>query len=328
MTPSEPVNRSELVMTVLSDADSDRAAAAGRRWVACAAILWSLSGLFAKAPVFDDWPIESRGALLAFWRALFAGLCLLPFARSRTWTPRLIPLVGAFATMNVTYLSAMTLTSAANAIWLQSTAPFWVLVVGTLVGQRVARADFVPLCFAMAGVGTILAFELNNPAPVGIFCGLGSGFSYAMVVLLLRHLRAIDSVWLVVIVHLATAALLLPYVVWAGVTPRIGQLPVLIAFGVLQMGLPYLCFARGLRSIGSQEATAIGLLEPLLLPVWVFLAWNQTPDWWTVVGAGLIFVGLAFRYGIPLLTRREVKSSDPVAGSSDLDTAQQALTKQ
>jgi len=292
-------------------AETNSAATAGRAWVACAAILWSLSGLFAKAPVFDAWPVESRGVLLAFWRALFAGLCLLPFARRRTWSPRLIPLVGAFATMNVTYLSAMTLTSAANAIWLQSTAPFWVLIVGTLaMRERVARFDLVPLAFAMAGVATILSYELNNPAPIGIFCGLGSGFAYAMVVLMIRHLRAIDSVWLVVVVHLATAILLLPYVIYLGIAPNLRQLPILIAFGVLQMGLPYLCFARGLRSIGSQEATAIGLLEPLLLPFWVYFAWDQLPAWWTVLGASLIFAGLMIRYGLPFLIgdRRHIEA--------------------
>jgi drug/metabolite transporter, DME family len=124
-----------------------------------------------------------------------------------------------------------------------------------------------------------------------------------MVVLMLRHLRAIDSVWLVVIVHLATAIILLPYVIYLGIVPTLQQLPILVAFGVLQMGLPYLCFARGLRSIGSQEATAIGLLEPLLLPFWVYFAWDQLPAWWTVVGAGLIFAGLMIRYGLPLIMK-------------------------
>jgi drug/metabolite transporter, DME family len=183
----------------------------------------------------------------------------------------------------------------------------------------VARFDLVPLTFAMAGVGTILAYELNNPAPAGIFCGLGSGLAYAIVVVLLRHLRAIDSVWLVIVVHLATAALLLPYVLYLGIAPTLGQLPILIAFGVLQMGLPYLCFARGLRSIASQEATAIGLLEPLLLPVWVYLAWQQTPAWWTVLGASLIFTGLLIRYGAPVFNRRADQTPEPLGVSAEID---------
>jgi drug/metabolite transporter (DMT)-like permease len=124
-------------------------------------------------------------------------------------------------------------------------------------------------------------------------------------------------VWLVVIVHLATAGILLPYVVYLGILPTLAQLPVLIAFGVLQMGLPYLCFARGLRSIGSQEATAIGLLEPLLLPVWVYFAWGQTPAWWTVLGAGLIFAGLIIRYGLPLLIGERRRNEVRLQASPD-----------
>src|SRR5262245_497211 len=108
-------------------------ALAGRLCVVAAAVLWSSSGLFAKAPIFDDWPIESRGVLLAFWRATFAGLLLIPAVRRPKWDRKLIPLCIAFTAMNVTYLSAMTETTAANAIWLQSTAPWWVFLVGVLV---------------------------------------------------------------------------------------------------------------------------------------------------------------------------------------------------
>ena len=70
------------------------------------------------------------------------------------------------------------------------------------------------------------------------------------------------------------------------------------------MGLPYVFFARGLKSVTSQEATGIGLLEPLLLPVWVYLAWSETPAPWTLVGGGLILASLVLRYGVPLLRKR------------------------
>ena len=67
--------------------------------------------------------------------------------------------------------------------------------------------------------------------------------------------------------RLVTAACAFPYVVYSGIWPSLGQLPVLAGFGMLQMAVPYVLFARGLRSISSQEATVIGLLEPILLPV-------------------------------------------------------------
>ena len=62
------------------------------------------------------------------------------------------------------------------------------------------------------------------------------------------------------------------------------------------MGLPYVLFARGLKRIPGHEATAIGLIEPLLNPLWVFAAWGDKPAWWTIVGGLFILIGLAIRY--------------------------------
>jgi drug/metabolite transporter (DMT)-like permease len=78
------------------------------------------------------------------------------------------------------------------------------------------------------------------------------------------------------------------------VWPSWSQLFVLAAMGTLQMAIPYLCLARGLRSVSSQEAVVIGLIEPVLLPVWVL--WRERPDVWTVAGGGLILAGLLIRY--------------------------------
>lgn len=278
-------------------------AISGRWLVALAAVLWSSSGLFAKATVFADWPPETRGVLLAFWRALFAGLLLLPAVRQPRWDRKLLPLCAAFAAMNVTYLSAMTLTTAANAIWLQSTAPWWVFLLGVVVlREPFAKAERVPLVVGGIGLVVILAFELQGQARGGVLCGLVSGLTYAGVVMSLRALRGLDTVWIVALAHLVTAAMIFPFIVYQGVWPNRVQLPVLAAFGLLQMAVPYVLFARGLRTITSQEATVIGLLEPILLPVWVYLAWGEAPAPWTIVGAALILLGLVLRYA-PLLGR-------------------------
>ena len=103
----------------------------GRLLILVAAVMWSTSGFFAKSPFFMDWPLQLdgmpvRGPLLAFWRSVFATIVLLPFVRRPRWTPKLIPMVLAYAVMNYTFLNAMTLTTEANAIWLQHTAPVWV----------------------------------------------------------------------------------------------------------------------------------------------------------------------------------------------------------
>jgi drug/metabolite transporter, DME family len=277
---------------------------AGRLCVLLAAVMWSSSGLFAKAPLFDEWPADERGPLLAFWRALFAGLLLLPAVRAPRFDLKLVPLCACFVAMNITYLTAMTLTTAANAIWLQSTAPWWVFLAGVMfLREPFSRAERLPLLIGGLGLAIILWHQVQGADRTGVLFGLVSGMSYAGVVLSLRALRGLETVWIVAVAHLVTAALIFPYVVYLNRWPTLSQLLVLAAFGIFQMGLPYVLFARGLRTITSQEATGIGLFEPLLLPVWVALVWHEFPAQSTLVGGGLILVGLALRYAVPVLRR-------------------------
>jgi len=270
---------------------------AGRLWVVAAALMWSSSGLFVKAPLFEQWSDSIRGPLLAFWRAVFAALVLMPMIRRPRWQRDLVPLTFSFAAMNVMYVTAMTLTTAANAIWLQYTAPWWVFVIGVvLLREPIERRDLIPLGFAVLGVGTILAFEIRGEAQLGVALGLASGVAFAGVMVFMRRLRAENAAWLVALNHAVAALVLLPWVACCGVWPSVGQLAVLAGFGAFQMALPYLCLSRGLRAISSQEAVGIALLEPVLVPVWVFLAWGEAPRSWTIVGASLILAGLLLRY--------------------------------
>jgi drug/metabolite transporter (DMT)-like permease len=200
----------------------------------------------------------------------------------------------------------MTMTTAANAIWLQSTAPWWVFLVGVVVlRQPFAPAERMPLAIGGLGLAIILSFQAQGQDRNGILLGLLCGFAYSCVVMSLRALRDHDAVWLVAVCHLAAAAALSPFVAYAGVWPSMTQLPVLAGFGLFQMALPYVFFARGLRAITSQEATGIGLLEPILLPLWVYIAWGEVPAASTLVGGGLILAGLAMRYLVPLVRQRD-----------------------
>jgi len=264
-----------------------------RLLVLVAAVLWSTSGFFVKAPYLAGWP----GPALAFWRAAFACVVLWPLVRRPAWSWKLLPATATFVAMNYTFLTAMAKSSAANAIWLQCTAPVWVLLVGVLVfGERAVWRDWLLVAFAVAGVAIILHYESRGESLEAVFWGLASGVFYAGVVLSLRQLRHMESAWLVALNHLVTALVLAPLAFSTSHFPTGIQWPLLAGLGIVQMGLPYVLFARGLRSIPGHEATGIALLEPLLVPVWVFLAWGDKPEWWTLVGGGLILVGLAIRY--------------------------------
>ncbi len=272
--------------------------------------------MFAKAPLLTSFPLETRGLVLAFWRTLFAGLFLVPFIRRPQWSWWLIPSTLVFAVMSISYLTAMTRTTAANAIWLQNTAPVWVLLFGvSLFGERVQRADWWMLVAIVLGLGLILFFESRSARSGqtrldGVAWAIASGLFYATVILSLRALRRFDAAWLICLNHLVTAVVLLPFILCWGTRPTGSQLGWLAAFGILQMGLPYVLFARGVRSIPSHQASFIVLLEPILVPVWVWLAWRHDPSyerpaWWTLVGGGLILLGLLLRFGRPIRRPRQ-----------------------
>ncbi|HWC88036.1 MAG TPA: EamA family transporter [Pirellulales bacterium] len=293
---------------------------AGRLMILSAAVLWSSNGLFVKSPLFDDWPEAARGMVLAFWRALFASMVLLPVVRRPRFRLALVPMTIAFTAMSFTFLQSMTLGTAANAIWLQSTAPLWVFVFGLCVYREpLERRDLGPLAAGVAGTAIILCFELgrsglSSHAALGALLGLASGLAYAFVVVSMRRLRELGTAWLVALNHLVSAVLLAPFCFAMDERPHGWQWPVLLLFGLAQMAIPYLLFARGLRYVSSQEGAAIALLEPVLSPLWVLLVWGERPAPWTIAGGLLILAGLLLRY--LLLAGRGASRPEPVAPAS------------
>jgi drug/metabolite transporter (DMT)-like permease len=285
--------------------------AQARLLVLIAALLWSTSGFFVKSPYLEGW----SGPTLAFWRAVFASVALWPFVRRPQFAWPLIPMTLLFAGMNYTYLTAMEKGTAANAIWLQCTAPVWVLLVGVFVfHEHAVWRDWLMVACAAIGIAVIVYFESRGVALDAVAWGLGSSFFYAGVVLSLRQLRGMNPVWLAALNLSVTAIALAPFALADGRVPSGIQWLLLAAFGVLQMGLPYVLFAHGLKRISGHEATGISLIEPILNPTWVLLAWGDWPDWWTMVGGGFILLGLAIRYLWP--ESREESRRLPVHPSS------------
>ncbi len=272
----------------------------GRLLVAAAAISWSLSGFFLKAPAIQAIDPEARGLLVACWRSLFAagGMALFVDWKQVRWRPGLLPLVGFFAAMNLLYVQAMTSsTDAGNVIFLQYLAPFWVLLGSAFwLNERLERANVASIACGLAGVAVIGSAVIGNSQATGAILAVGAGVTYAGVIICLRYLRDEDPGWLVFLCFFCSGLVLLPFVltqerqlegdewVWVG------------ALGTVQMALAYGLFANGVRHIKAQEASLISLIEPVLNPIWVLLAWGAVIDQHTIVGGGLILLGLVVRY--------------------------------
>jgi drug/metabolite transporter (DMT)-like permease len=265
--------------------------------VLAAALLWSLGGLFAKSLALD-------GLNLAFYRGLFAGLALWPLVprARRRFRPAMVPLGLSFGAMSGLYLGAMKATTAANAIYLQCTATLWTIPLSALLlRERPDRRSIIGIGLATFGIAAIVLFGYDGRPNegVGIALGLASGVAYAGVIVGLRGFRDLDPVWLSAVNNLAGAVALGAWIVLsrgAIAAPASAQVLPLVAFGVLQMAIPYTLFARGLRHIDAPEAGLLALLEPVLNPLWVLLFVGERPAGATLVGGLFLLLGVAFRY--------------------------------
>jgi drug/metabolite transporter (DMT)-like permease len=269
----------------------------GRRDILAAAVLWSLGGVFAKSLALD-------GLTIAFYRGLFAGLVLMPVVPRARWQfrPAMVPLGLCFGAMTGLYIGAIKATTAANAIYLQCTATFWTIPLSVwLLGERPDRRSVWAIALATLGIAAIVLYGYDGRPreEIGIALGLASGVTYAGVAIGLRGLRDLDPVWLSAVNNLAGAvALGIGIVIYQGAitVPAPAQTLGLIAFGTLQMAIPYCLFARGLRTVSAPEASLLALLEPVLNPIWVVLVNGERPAPATLVGGLLLLSGVAVRY--------------------------------
>lgn len=278
--------------------------AAGRLLVVAAALLWSTSGAFTKL-LREETPLGLNVPLLdpeqlAAARVFFAGIVLVPLLRRRdvSYHPAMILTALTYAAMNYMFVRAMAEGKAASAILLQYTAPLWMYLASVwFLGEPSDRRAAISLGVGLVGVALIITdgWQLGNP--VVVLLGLGSGVTYAGIMIGLRMMRSHSSLWLTVVNNL-TAAVLLGAFFFRGPLPTWPQVGVLAVFGATQLGLPYVLVARGLRSVSPQEAGTLTLLEPLLNPVWAYLVSPATekPGLLTLTGGAIILGGLAWRY--------------------------------
>lgn len=293
-----------------------------RLLILAAAVLWSLSGVVLKSPVFEDLPKESRGAAIAGVRALFAALTLLPAVRPRRirWRLGLLPMTLCFSSMSVLFISALMTTTAAATIFLQYTSVIWACLLGWLVlRERPGRSDFVALACVIAGFCIILARDSGSM--LGHLLALASGVAYAGVVVSLRALRNEDSVWLSFLNQVVSAAVILPWLVFNPINLTAAQVGLIAFLGAVQLALPYVLFANGVKQISAREASLLLLIEPILNPLWVLLVWGESPGWTTWLGGAVILSGLFLRFALVGRTTSPALATAPTVVSASVPQA-------
>lgn len=270
-----------------------------------AAVLWSLNGLFIKS--LHDTGVSAWS--IAGFRSLFACAFLMPLALRR-WKPIrewgwVLATVLTFTGMCATFVIATTLTTAANAIILQYTAPAWVFVFAPLIiGERATRHQYLGLTVSLVGVAVIFLWQYA-PGHTGLIIGLASGVTFGIQSVLFRRMRAVDPLVLVWLVCGGSAVLLVPVALYAGDTHLTGPaVGLLIVMGVVQFGLPYVLYSAALGRVTAQQGVLIILLESILNPLWVWLARGEVPHVSTFIG-GACIVGSVAYLGLVQLSRTD-----------------------
>jgi len=265
-----------------------------------AAVLWSTGGLLIK------W-VSVDGLVTTMWRSVFAAGTIafaLKGARSVRRTPwgLLIGLALSYAALLVMFVTATRLTTAANAIFLQYTAPLHVVLFGLVFWRhRPSGIDLITLAAAFGGMALFFVGKLSPANSLGNYLALGSGVAFGAFLLLLKHRDADDGVRLraMVLGNVLLAVGLAVFHAASGrseaFSPPRQDLLALAFLGVVQIGLAYIIFAYGIARIAALEASLLGMLEPVLNPVWVWLVLGESPGGWAVLGGAIILGALVLR---------------------------------
>jgi drug/metabolite transporter (DMT)-like permease len=259
--------------------------------VVAAAVLWSTAGLGIKhLPYF---PLLTAG-----WRSFFALLVLVAFGGLREARfsilrqPAMLATVCSYALTLCLFVSATRLTTAANAILLQYTSPIWVLLLSTPVLKEKPRVrDFILAAGCLAGLAFFFLDKLTKEGLLGMILAILAGASASCLLVGLRYhgLRGGGtSLTAVLFGNLLCIVICLPWMWTQTSTIRAEHWAILAGLGLFQLGLSYLCFTAALRRVTAFRATIVGLIEPLLNPIWVGLAGGEVPGPGALAGGGVI----------------------------------------
>ena len=284
----------------------------GNLYIIAAALLWSLAGVCVK---FIPWSAYS----IACFRSICGALVFCIYMRRPHITFSKWNIAGALAMFltGVLYMSAIKLTTAANAIVLQYTAPVIIILYSAVVEhKRPTRLDLIVTACVLAGC--ILAFSdrLEGGGALGNILALASGFTFAGLMVINRRPET-DAMESQLLGNLFSVVLLMPFLLTdRAVTWNPTVIGVALFQGFVQYGLAHVFFGIGIKRTEPVSASIIATLEPICSPLWVFLILGERPGTTALIGFVIVLVSTAV-YNV-LLARQSTSSVTDSGGSSNI----------
>ncbi len=259
----------------------------------CAALLFSTGGAAIKAVSLGGWQV----ACFRSGVAALVLLALVPGAR-RAWSWRVLLVGLAYAITLVLFVLSNKLTTAANAIFLQSTAPIYLLLLGPwLLKEPVRRSDLILV--AAVGVGMSLFFVGGEtalstaPHPFrGNLVAVIAGITWALTLAGLRWIGSrqggAQAGMATVVAGNALACLVCLPKALPLISFPVRDVLIIGYLGAFQIGLAYVFLTRAMRVVPALEASLLLLAEPALSPVWAALVHGERPGTLAILGGALI----------------------------------------
>jgi DME family drug/metabolite transporter len=270
-----------------------------RLQVLAAALIFSIGGAGIKACQLTSWQVAGFRSGIAAVTLLL----LLPEAR-RGWNLRSALVGVAYAATVTLFVLANKLTTSANTIFLQSTAPLYILLLSPwLLREHIRARDVLVMLVVVLGmsllfVGTEHPYA-TAPDPVrGNVLATLAGFTWALTLMGLRWMGRHDggpatpssAAPAVVIGNLMAFFLAAPFA-FPVQAARPLDWAIITGLGTIQIGIAYIFLTKGMRHVRALEASMLLLLEPVLNPIWSWLIHGETPRAWSLLGGAIILGG-------------------------------------
>jgi len=250
--------------------------------------LWSLGGVLIKSVTWN--PLAIAGMRSGIAALVF--LCYLRRPRF-TFSPTQIGGAVAYAGTVVLFVVANKLTTAANAIVLQYSAPIYVILLSKpLLHEPPKGRDFLAAGAVFAGMTLFFLGRLEWGSLLGNLVAIGSGVTFALLAIFLRLERNGSPFEAVLLGNVLAAAIGLPFM--RGGFPEAQGILFLLILGVFQIGVAYLFYVEAVKTVTAFEACFIPIIEPILNPVWVFLFLGEAPGRWALLGGGIILLSVVW----------------------------------
>ena len=258
--------------------------------VLIAVLMWSTGGLFIKLTSLDAFTVNAG-------RSLFAAITVALFTYKKGLKLERFTILTSFlyAGTLTCFVYANKNTTAANAIFLQYTAPIYILMLAPFVlKEKFHVKDLLTVVVCLIGMSLFFVGQFDTAAIKGNIAALLSGLFFGLYFIFLRHPRSLanrNSAVSVFYGNVLIVILMIPLVA-PNLPASVGTNDILaiLFLGVFQIGIAYLLFTKGIAAgVRSLDASIIGFIEPLLNPVWVFLFIGEQPSKWALLG-GLIIV--------------------------------------